>query len=149
MKTYDEKIEKIVEFFAACPDLLETAIENLDSYCGWLNDDRYYQMDELDELVSGRSVTDLLNMAFFGKDEDSWHLDSSGNKIFESFNPNRDYFRFNGYGNLVSTNYKDYSDYNYKNTIEKMFEYRSECIDDINSDELQELFDALENDEEE
>jgi hypothetical protein len=50
-----------------------------------------------------------LNRAFFGYDSESWHTDATGNKIYGSFNPNKDYFSYNGYGNLVSSNYKDYS----------------------------------------
>ena len=60
------------------------------------------------------------------------------------FNPNRDYFRYNGYGNLVSADYKDYSGQLDRYAVESMSENR-DYIDSIDqSDELAALFDELE-----
>lgn len=106
MKTINEQLK---ELFENDEELFNSTIEELDNYNGYLNDNRYYSMSELPELLYGKDPIDLLNTAYFGKDEESWHTDSSGNKIYDSFNPNREYFTFNGYGNLVSADYKDYS----------------------------------------
>ena len=105
-----ETIKKqLKELFEQDEQLFNAAIEELDSYNGYLNDDRYYSMDELNDLYSGTEPLELLQRAFFGWDEDTWSTDSSGNKTYGEFNPNREYFTYNGYGNLVSSNYKDYS----------------------------------------
>lgn len=139
MKTYEEKINAIIEYFENNEETFNDCIEELDSYNGYLGDDRYYYMEELDELYSGVSATEILQRAFFGGDEDGG----------TEFNPNSDYFRYNGYGNLVSSNYKDYSAHLDHYAIEEMKENRNQ-IDSIEADdELSKLFDALEKDEEE
>lgn len=74
----------------------------MDSWDGYLGDDRYYDMEELDEIFHDSDPTYILERAFFGYRE--------GTNGREPFNPNDEYFRFNGYGNLVSAWYKDYSD---------------------------------------
>ena len=66
------------------------------------------------------------------------------NKTYGEFNPNRDYFYYNGYGNLVSSDYKDYSAFLDRYAVEKMSENRR-YIDAIEeNEELTELFDELE-----
>ena len=141
--------EKIKAYFEENEEIFNACIEELDSYNGYLCDDRYYPMDELDELMSGKSVTDLLNMAFFGHDEETWTTNSYGEKEYGAFNPNRDWFTFNGYGNLVSADYKDYSGFLDDYAIEAMSENRS-YIDTIEEyGDLAELFDELEEEEEE
>lgn len=52
-------------------------------------DDMIYSMDEFDELMEGRSPHEIARMVFYGHD----------------FNPNYDWFWFNGYGNLESSDY--------------------------------------------
>ena len=104
----ENKKALLMELFKNDEDLFNSTIEELDSYNGYLGDDRYYEMDMLPELLSGTNIIDLLNMAYFGNDE-NYCVDNYGCKRYESFNPNREYFYFNGYGNLCSTNYKDYS----------------------------------------
>jgi hypothetical protein len=105
----EKKKEMLMELFENDTELFNSAIEELDNYNGYLGDDRYYEMDMLPELLCGLSAIDLLNRAYFGRDDENWHTDAHGEKIYDSFNPNREYFYFNGYGNLVSANYKDYS----------------------------------------
>ena len=85
-------------------------IEELDSWNGILGGNRIEDMEFLDELYQGKDATEILTRAYFGHDDDTWH-DENGERVHGEFNPNRDYFYFNGYGNLVSTDYKDYSDY--------------------------------------
>jgi hypothetical protein len=104
-----EIINRIIEFFKENEDLFNDCIEELDSYNGYLGDNRYYEMELLNEFYHGVDATEILERAYFGRDDETWHTDASGNKIYESFNPNREYFSYNGYGNLVSSDYKDYS----------------------------------------
>jgi hypothetical protein len=142
MKT--EIINKIIDYFKENEDVFNDCIEELDIGVGILNDDRYYEMECLDEHFYDTDARDILYRAFYGYDEDTWHTDSQGNKEYGAFNPNRDYFYYNGYGNLVSTNYKDYSSHLDEYLIEEMSSYRRyvDTIDD--NDELSILFDELE-----
>lgn len=96
-----ENINKILDFFNENEAAFNEVIEEMDSWNGYLGDDRYYYMDELDEIFVNEDPRALLYRAFYGKDEDT-----SG-----EFNPNREFFRFNGYANLVSSDFKDYSDH--------------------------------------
>lgn len=137
-------INNILEFFAENEILFTDCIEELDSYNGYLCDDRCYPMSELDELLAHKTPTEILQLAFYGRDDDNWHTDSHGDKVYGEFNPNREYFYFNGYGNLVSTDYIDYSNYLCDSTIIEMFENRDEIYTIDNNEELKALFDELE-----
>lgn len=142
-------INKIIEYFENNEEMFNSCMEELDGYNGYLNDDRYYCMDELDELYNGSDPLEILRRAYYGHDADTWTTDSRGERTYGEFNPNRDYFTFNGYGNLISTDYKDYSAHLDRYAIEAMIENRS-YIDTIESDdELSALFDELEQDESE
>lgn len=143
-RTTEEVTAEIIEYFENNEDIFNDCMEELDSYNGYLNDDRYFSMDELDELYNGTEPSELLRRAFFGYDEETYTTDGSGNKIYGAFNPNRDYFRYNGYGNLVSADYKDYSGMLEPFAIEVMRENR-DYIDSIDDEEeLSALFDELE-----
>ena len=147
-RSRDVIIADILTVFKNDNELFAEVLEELDSWNGFLGDDRWEDMEELDEIFEGKSVTYILDCAFYGYDVDTWSTDSHGEKEYGAFNPNRDYFRFNGYGNLVSSNYKDYSDYLNDSTIEELEEY-SEQIDEIqDNNELKSLFDELKEAEE-
>lgn len=147
-RTEENIIADIIQYFKENEDVFSDCVEELDSYNGYLGDDRYYSMEELNDLYSGQEPQEILLRAFYGFDADSWHTDSSGNKIYEAFNPNRDYFYFNGYGNFVSSDYKDYSNKLDEYAIEEMSENRN-YIDSIENDgTLAGLFDELEEIEE-
>ena len=144
----ENTIKKIIAYFEENEEMFNTCIEELDSYNGYLNDDRYYEMEYLNEFYSGTDPIELLQRAYYGHDADTWHTDSHGGKIYGKFNPNRDYFTYNGYGNSVSTDYKDYSHKLDEYAIESMLENRC-YIDSIdNDDDLSTLFDELEEDDE-
>ena len=143
-RTPEEITADIIEYFENNEDIFNDCMEELDSYNGYLGDDRYFSMDELDELHNDTEPSELLRRAFFGYDEETYTTDRDGNKTYGAFNPNRDYFRYNGYGNLVSADYKDYSGMLDKYAVESMSENRS-YIDSIDNDEeLSALFDELE-----
>lgn len=146
--TREDAIKRIIEFFEENEDIFNDCIEELDGWDGYLGDDRYYSMDELNDLYCDQDPQEILFRAFYGYDEDSYTTDGSGNREHGPFNPNRDYFRFNGYGNLVSADYKDYYAQLDEYAVEHMAEYRDH-IDSIDeNDELSELFDALDEEEE-
>lgn len=143
-RTAEEVTADIIEFFKNNEDIYNEAIEELDGYNGYLGDNRYYSMDELNEFYTGCEPIEVLYRAYYGRDDDTWTTDSSGDKIYGEFNPNREYFYYNGYGNLVSSDYKDYSHLLDNYAIEAMNENRC-YIDSIDNDEeLTALFDELE-----
>lgn len=53
-------------------------------------DDSIYNMEDFEEITSGWKPLEAISRAFYG-----------------DFNPNDNYFAFNGYGNLVSFDYVD------------------------------------------
>lgn len=136
-------VKKIIDYFNDNEDIFSSCIEELDSYNGYLGDDRYYSMDELDELYNGTEPLEILRRAYYGRDDDTYTTDSNGNRTYGEFNPNRDYFYYNGYGNWVSSDYKDYSAHLDTYAIEAM----SENIDYISTieenEELKELFEEI------
>lgn len=136
--------EKIINWFEDHEDIFVDCIEELDSWNGYLADDRYYTMDELDEIYHDEDASEILRRAFYGYDEESWHKDNNGNKVYEQFNPNRDFFRFNGYGNLVSADYKDYSAHLGRYFVEALVENRSNLSTVDLFDDLSELLDQYE-----
>lgn len=137
--TNEKAIEQIMKYFEENENEFVEAIEDLDSYNGYLGDDRYYSMEMLDEFYHDSEPTEILNRAYFGYSED--FTDKDGNHS-EPFNPNADYFRFNGYGNLVSTNYKDYSDHLDHWFIESYIENSADLYGV--PDEVQEIIDSIE-----
>ena len=144
-----DTINKIIDYFKSDEELFNSCIEELDSYNGYLGDDRYYSMYDIDEFYRDTEPSELLNRVYYGRDDDTYTTDSNGNKTYGEFNPNREYFYYNGYGNLVSSDYKDYSAHLDAYAIEAMSENRY-YIDSIESDdELAALFDELEADESE
>lgn len=143
IRTKEEITKDILEYFKENEEMFNDCIEELDSYCGYLGEDRYYPMEELDELFCERSNIFVLQRAFYGYDSETWTTDAHGEKEYGPFNPNRDYFTFNGYGNLVSADYKDYSAFMDTWTIEKMSENSCGIYTLREDEELSGLFDEL------
>jgi hypothetical protein len=147
MTNREKTIGKIISYFEENEEIFNTCIEELDSYNGYLNGDRFYEMEVFDEFYSATDPLEVLRRAFYGYDADTYHTDSYGHREYGAFNPNRDYFSFNGYGNLVSSDYKDYSNFLDAYAVEAMSNnrYYIDTIDD--HAELAELFDELERDD--
>ena len=144
-----ENIERIITYFEENEDIFIECIEELDSYNGYLGDDRYYPMDELNEHFSGQDPVDILYRAFHGHDDDNWTTDEHGLRVYREFNPNREYFYYNGYGNLVSSNYRDYSNKLGYYFVEDLAENRQHIYTIEDNEELNKLFDAMEEEVEE
>lgn len=142
MRTEKEIRQELKDLFEEDNALFNEIIEELDSYNDYLGDDRYYFMEEIDELLSDYNVTDILYRVFYGYNQDNYTTDDYGEKHYGSFNPNCDYFKFNGYGNLVSAWDKDYSDFLDDYFIDNLLEERSHL--NIDAD-IEALLDELEN----
>lgn len=131
------------ELFAAIKEAIEdmddgSAVCLWNEYCDAASryDDRIEDMATLPDLFdtsSADAVFNLLNRFYFGHDE---------NDEKSSANPNRDYFYFNGYGNIVSTDYpQDQID------ADDLAEWIVEHEDALYNDEIQELLDDAADDE--
>ena len=113
--TFDSKeefinyIEKKMEnYWENHNDSFSQVCEDLDSYDGFLEDNRVYSMDELDELLEGYKPSDIIRM------------------VDNDFNYFDNYFYYDGCGRLCSTDEKKYYDYfDYSDVFEKL-------IDDYN-----------------
>ena len=83
-----EKRKKLVAYINDMKT--EEIVELHNSYCeaAGYEDNRIYSMYELDELLEGRTPTDILSMGFYG-----------------DFRPQHDFFWFNGYGNLKTADH--------------------------------------------
>lgn len=102
-------VDKIIRYFEENEEVFNNCVEELDNWNGYLGDNRYYEMEMLQEFYSDVDPIEILNRAYFGHDDETWTTDAHGNKTHDAFNPNRTYFYYNGYGNLVSADYKNYS----------------------------------------
>ena len=85
-----EKRQKLVDYINSMGVEEKIALHN--SYCDAVNcmDDWIYSMDELDEVLDGRTPTNILERAFYGR-----------------FSPNDSFFWFNGYANLGSASWAE------------------------------------------
>ena len=101
-----ELVEKLLAYYKENIESFANDIEELDSWTGCLYNNRVYPMEEINEIFSNDDPEKILHRAFYGYDEPI-----NKNEQRQPFNPNREYFYFNGYGNLVSIDEKDYSDY--------------------------------------
>lgn len=91
--------------------------------------DYIYRMEDFDELMSSYTPSDLTRRMFYG-----------------DFNPNHDFFWYNGYGNLCSGDYLDECNLICKNEIAEW------CVDfdnDFNSWRIREVLDEYNENEEE
>ena len=82
IRTYVENLIK---------DDLVVLLQHMNGYDGCFEDCVYFDMDEFDEFMSNYSPMEIAQMIFYGG----------------HFNPNDDFFRFNGYENLESANWFD------------------------------------------
>ena len=143
-RTNEEITKEIIEYFKNNEEIFNECIEELDNYTGYLGDNRYYFMDDLDEIYKDELPTEILCRAYYGRDDDTWTIDKEGNITYGEFNPNREYFYYNGYGNLVSSDNIDYSNLLDEFTIETMKEYKEYIYTIEKNEDLQKLFDELE-----
>ena len=96
----------------------------------WNEYDQYntiYTSEAFDEICDSMTATDLANKIFYG-----------------DFNPNHNFWTFNGYENLKSSDYLDELI-----SVDDLADYIYNNEDTFDNDDLQEYFDNLEEDEEE
>ena len=132
----EEKFEKeLKELLEKNESVLNEIVSCLNSNNGSFENDVWYDMDMLDDYLSGMSAWEVLRLGFYGSDEDREN---------SSFNPMRNYFRFDVCGNLESCDYIDYS-YLIDDVVEIIMN-DTDVVDNVlyvidDSDELTEIYD--------
>lgn len=133
--------EQILEVLKGLDD--SDIVNVWNEYCERNNyyDDRLESMDLLDEIYAGQEPTEILRRAFYGHDQFG---DES------EFNPNRDWFYFNGYGNLVSVECVGWNDYANEFMFDRfdedaVIDYILDNMDALECDEITEILDDYEN----
>ena len=89
--TREQAIRSYVEQLSGSE--LADLLQCMNAYDGSFEASTYYDMDEFDEFMSNFTPSEIVRMMWFGE-----------------FNPNEDYFRFDGYGNLESLDWQEISD---------------------------------------
>ena len=113
--------EELLAYYKRNGEDFADDIEELDDLNGCLYKDKTYSMDELDEVLQDIEPSEILRSALFGYDE-------SQGKIKSTFNLDRDCFYFNDYGNLVSTDGRDYSDYLNDYFVQEILDNKSHLV---------------------
>ena len=121
-----EKRQKIVDYINGMGVEEKIALHN--TYCDAANnpDDRIYAMDDLEDVLDSVDKWELVRMIQFG-----------------NFDFTKDFWGFNGYGNLVSYNAWELPIY-----AEDIADYILSKEDSLNDDEIQEILDEEEDDNE-
>lgn len=92
------------------------------------------QLPELFDTSNADGLFNLLNRFYFGHDSN----DEKSNAC-----PNRDYFTFNGYGNIITTDYpEDFMD------IDELAEYIVDNDDPLYDDDIDKLLEDAEDEDE-
>lgn len=125
MKTYKEKIEAIKNIIEDMDDSDAVTLHNKYCYETDNYDDEIFEMEEFDEICEGMKPIDIARSIAYG-----------------DFNPNHDYFHYNGYGNFESTDCP--TDWIYPGDIARVVVDR-ECA--FENDEIQEEIDSWNEDE--
>ena len=121
----EKRIKEIIENMSE-----EDKISLWNNYCSNASTSEYwiYQMEEFDEIMSGREPLDIARTCYFG-----------------GFNPTHEYFWFNGYGNLESDNWIDGEKSPFY--IDELVEYIVENEENFGNDEIAEVLEGEEEEE--
>ena len=121
-----EKRQKLVDYINSMG--IEEKIELHNSYCDAANcmDDCIYAMDDMEEILDGVDKWELIRMIRFG-----------------NFDFMKEFWGFNGYGNLVSYNALELPIY-----AEDIADYILSEEDSLGNDEIKEILDEEDNDNE-
>lgn len=87
---YIEK--RMIDYWKNHNNSFSNVCENLDSWDGFLGDDRVYQMYDFDDMLDGKKPSEVVQM------------------LNSDFNYSDDYFYFDEYGEICSTDEKKYFD---------------------------------------
>lgn len=116
-----EKIASLIEKAAHDFHKRYEAVQLHNERCDRINDydNVIYTMEDFEDVTTGINKYELVRMVCYGE-----------------FNPNHDFFRFNGYGNLESTSFpSDWID------SEEIARYCVSENEDLENDDIRELLD--------
>lgn len=134
--------EKLLELFKNMED--DELVSVWNEYCYVARyDDEILDYDSLEERISNDSQNNTifwLNRFYFGSDD--YSKDGSAN-------PNRNYFKFNGYGNIISFDYiyNSYSEEFNHIDIDALIDYIIENKDSLYNSDIQEILNEEETEE--
>lgn len=129
----NELVQRVIAWFADHKEVFTEVIEELDCFMGYLGDDRRIDMSDFDLYIKNTSAYDLACKIFAGADE-----------YDGQFNPNRQYFYFDGYANLVSTDDKDYTFCLDEDFVDTLIDYYQRMWSIEENTELKEMLDQIE-----
>lgn len=121
-----EIYEEILGYMCTNNDEGNAVVEELDSWNGYLGDDRIYSVDLIDDVLYNKKPSEILDMV-------------------GEWNSSDDYFFFSPAGYLVSTSYIDYSLYFDEYLIEEVVNDWHNLYTDNFAPKLIELFELLVN----
>ena len=135
--------EKLLELFKDMDDSDIVSVWNEYCYASNSYDDEILDYDRLEDLIKCDSQNDAfywINRFFYGSDDYS----NEGGA-----NPNRDYFIFNSYGNIISFDYiyNSYSEKFNHIDIDALIDYIVENKESFYNDDIQAILDEEENEE--
>lgn len=87
---------------------VKSIMEECNHYDGSFEDIYCYDIDSIEEIFNGLEIVRIINMVHFGE-----------------YNPNCEYFRFDGYGNIESVYESEYLE-NIEDREEEILEYAKE-----------------------
>lgn len=135
--------EKLLELFKNMDE--DDLVSVWNEYCRETNrcDDEILDSYSLEELIRNGNQDDpfnWINRFFYGSDD--YSEDGSAN-------PNRNYFKFNGYGNIVSFDYiyNSYSEEFNHIDIDALIDYIIENKESFYNSDIQEILDEEESEE--
>jgi len=131
--------EKIMEIIKALDDSEIVSLWNEYCYAANRYDDEIFDSYALEEMIDNSNEGGLYWVSRFFYGSDDYSTEGSAN-------PNRDFFQFDGYGNLKSfdyvyNNFKDEFSYVYP---EEMIDYMIENKESFGNDEIEEVFEEVE-----
>ena len=96
MRTEKEIRQELKDLFENDNTLFNETIEKLDSYNGYLGEHRYYYMEDLTDCIDKSDLWDsLIYPILDGIDDDCYITNSQGEKEYQQFNPNKEYYYYN------------------------------------------------------
>ena len=119
---------RMIDYWKAHNDSFSRVCEELDSWDGFLGDDRIYSMDELDDLLCDKKPSEVLRMVDTG-----------------NFNYNDDFFYYIIHG-IRSTDKKEYFNYvDYSDVFEKLIDDYDQIFNYRYGNAYYELFNDINN----
>lgn len=125
-------LDNIYDYFQSHKNVYVNVIEQLDDCNGYLGDERWDNMAIFDEWSTTPRPLVVAGMVYDGRDING-----------DRFNPYSDYFRFNRYGTLESSDEKNYDDFLTDDFLLEALSYRDDLPAVNENKVLSNLYDKL------